>query len=442
MANFGASNRIAVLGVGQLNQIDSGLKKQAKGVYLDVQPATPPHLRPKDAFGLIINNVEVAYGVMKPMIMLLKIMGMLPMSRLSRGRFAFQVASAITFYSLTLYATMIGYIVYIQLNQVKVMKSSEGKFEEAAIDYLFITYLIPIIAVPLLWYETNRIADCYNLWSEFERAYRRVNNRKLELSLGAKSIAIPVLLTLIASGSMLLIHMSMVDYHIVQIIPYCYVNSVTYFIGGYWYLMCLAIATVATNVANDFQKALKNVGPSSKVAEYRSLWLRLTKITRDTGVSLCYTMIFLCLYLFMTITLSIYGLISQIQAGFGLKDIGLAITAIFSIALLFFICDMGHFASQNVRDNFQKKLLLVELSWMNDDAQHEISMFLRATEMNPTDLSLGGFFDVNRNLFKSLMATMVTYLVVLLQFQISLPDSTKLDEDDMANTTAIITLIA
>lgn len=112
--------------------------------------------------------------------------------------------------------------------------------------------------------------------------------------------------------------------------------------------MCLIIATVATNVANDFQKALKNVGPASKVAEYRSLWLRLTKITRDTGASMCYTMIFLCLYLFMTITLSIYGLLSQIQAGLGLKDIGLAITAGFSIALLFFICDIGHFASQNV----------------------------------------------------------------------------------------------
>lgn len=28
-------------------------------------------------------------------------------------------------------------------------------------------------------------------------------------------------------------------------------------------------------------------------------------------------------------------------------------------------------------------------------------MFLRATEMNPTDISLGGFFDVNRILFKS-----------------------------------------
>lgn len=113
--------------------------------------------------------------------------------------------------------------------------------------------------------------------------------------------------------------------------------------------MCFVIATVATTVANEFQRALKNVGPSSKVAEYRSLWLRLTKITRDTGNSLCYTMIFLCLYLFMTITLSIYGLLSQIQSGLGLKDIGLTLTAAFSIGLLFFICDIGHFASMNVR---------------------------------------------------------------------------------------------
>lgn len=56
-----------------------------------------------------------------------------------------------------------------------------------------------------------------------------------------------------------------------------------------------------------------------------------------------------------------------------------------------------------VRTNFQKKLLMVELSWMNTDAQTEVNMFLRATEMNPSQISLGGFFDVNRNLFKSVI---------------------------------------
>lgn len=61
-----------------------------------------------------------------------------------------------------------------------------------------------------------------------------------------------------------------------------------------------------------------------------------------------------------------------------------------------------------VRSNFQKKLLMVELSWMNSDAQTEINMFLRATEMNPSSISLGGYFDVNRNLFKS-VSQIITY---------------------------------
>lgn len=93
-------------------------------------------------------------------------------------------------------------------------------------------------------------------------------------------------------------------------------------------------------------------------------------------------------------------------------------------------------------------------SRMNSDAQVEINMFLRATEMSQANINLGGFFDVNRTLFKSvsishslpidncsstyhlsslsssfncfylkmkLLTTMVTYLVVLLQFQISIP---------------------
>lgn len=92
---------------------------------------------------------------------------------------------------------------------------------------------------------------------------------------------------------------------------------------------------------------------------------------------------------------------SQLSEGFGTKDIGLALTAFCSVCLLFFICNEAHYASFNIKTNFQKKLLMVELSWMNSDAQTEINMFLRATEMNPSNINLGGFFDVNRTLFKS-----------------------------------------
>lgn len=90
------------------------------------------------------------------------------------------------------------------------------------------------------------------------------------------------------------------------------------------------------------------MGPAGKVAEYRALWLQLSKLARNTGVANCYTFTFVNLYLFLIITLSIYGLLSQISEGFGIKDIGLAVTACCSIFLLFFICDEAHYASHNV----------------------------------------------------------------------------------------------
>lgn len=73
---------------------------------------------------------------------------------------------------------------------------------------------------------------------------------------------------------------------------------------------------------------------------------------------------------------------SQLSAVLRTKDIELIVIALSNICLLFYICDEVHFASQYVRTNFQKKLLMVELSWMNSDAQTKDNMFLRATEMN------------------------------------------------------------
>lgn len=107
-------------------------------------------------------------------------------------------------------------------------------------------------------------------------------------------------------------------------------------------------------VAEDFQQALKNIGPSTRVADYRSLWMLLSRIIRDVGNSFGYAMTFLCLYLFLILTLTIYGLLSQIQEGLGTKDIGLAITAFFAGATLFFVSDEAHYASNCVSQFYNK----------------------------------------------------------------------------------------
>ncbi|XP_055696779.1 gustatory and odorant receptor 24 [Phlebotomus papatasi] len=376
------------------------------------------------ADGLIPFPQDIIYDNARPINIILKLMGALPITKPRPGENEYRVLSLTMFYSVTLLVALLTYVVFVVIKRIAIVRNLEGRFEEAVIAYLFIVNLLPVIIVPMMWYEATKVVVVWNHWSDFELLYFKVSKRPLAINLKTKALVIAILLPLLASLSVVVTHVTMVHFRISQVIPYCFLDTLTYMMGAYWYLSCETLSAAANVLAEDFQRALRHIGPAAMVADYRALWLRLSKLARDTGTATCYTFTFINLYLFLIITLSIYGLMSQLSEGFGIKDIGLAVTAFSSIGLLFFICDEAHYASHNVRTNFQKKLLMVELNWMNIDAQTEINMFLRATEMNPANINLGGFFDVNRNLFKSLLTTMVTYLVVLLQFQISIPDDT------------------
>lgn len=408
-------------------------EKRHKIVFLDVTPVRTP-VKPisPNVVAPIRNNLvddnfsnDIVYENIKPVFNLLRIMGVLPITRPRPGVNQFQTTSPSMIYSFLVYCALISYVLYLTLHKVQIQRTAEGKFEEAVIEYLFTVYLFPMIAIPLLWYETRKIAEVLNGWVGFEEVYRELSGHSLPLKLYKKALIIAVVIPILSIGAVIVTHTTMVHVQPMQLVPYVFLEILTYMLGGYWYLLCEALSVCANILAEDFQQALRHNHPASKVAEYRALWLRISKLARATGFANTYTFTFVNLYLFLIITLSIYGLMSQISEGFGTKDIGLALTAFCSVFLLFFICDEAHYASHNVRTNFQKKLLMVELSWMNTDTQTEVNMFLRATEMNPSQISLGGFFSVDRTLFKSLMATMVTYLVVLLQFQISIPDDSQ-----------------
>uniref|UniRef100_A0A336LIB2 Gustatory receptor n=1 Tax=Culicoides sonorensis TaxID=179676 RepID=A0A336LIB2_CULSO len=429
----------------EINGYNPSLKNRS--VFLDVQTKTPnfekiedgikyknytgyPPVK-KDAFEenpsngnsvrIKNRNMEIVYQNSRPIYMVLKAFGIFPF-QINNGIATFSFFSPNFLYSIMFFLVIMAGIVYVLLHRIKIIQTLEGKFEEAVIAYLFIVNILPVIIIPLMWYECHKVANVLNSWTEFEKLYYKVTQTPLALTLKRKALMISIILPILSSVSVIVTHVTMVDFRLDQVIPYCFLDTMTYMMGAYWFLCCETLSQSAHLLANDFQKALRHIGPAKMISDYRALWLRLSKLARDTGFSVCYTFTFITLYLFVIITLTIYGLMSQISNGFGVKDIGLVVTAMCSICLLFFICDEAHYASHSICTNFQKKLLIVELSWMNTDAQTEINMFLRATEMNPSRINLGGFFDVNRNLFKSLLATMVTYLVVLLQFQISIPD--------------------
>ncbi|VEN48414.1 unnamed protein product, partial [Callosobruchus maculatus] len=333
-----------------------------------VAPANVPNV-PIRAFQEQKNVDSVLYESLTPMLMLMKVIGIFPITQ--RGP-TFIVTPKLMIYSVVLFILICGYVGYIKWDKVEMVRSAEGRFEEAVIDYLFSIYLVPIVINILSWYEARKHARVLTSIMAFEKVYFKVTKKRFKRFLRNKPLIVTIGLLILATANMTVTHVTMVHFKLLQIIPFCYINIITYILGGIWYLYCNLIGETATIIATDFALALRNIGPASQVANYRSLWMMLSKITRDVGNAFGCAMTFLCLYLFLIITLTIYGLLSQIQEGFGIKDIGLAITALFAGAMLFFISNEAHYASNCVRVQFQKKLLLVELTWMTEDAQQEV----------------------------------------------------------------------
>lgn len=51
------------------------------------------------------------------------------------------------------------------------VKSLEGHFEEVVIAYLFVVNVLPVLVVPIFWYETPKLIQLLNNWTDFEVHY-------------------------------------------------------------------------------------------------------------------------------------------------------------------------------------------------------------------------------------------------------------------------------
>lgn len=60
------------------------------------------------------------------------------------------------------------FVAYVAKNRISIVSSLSGPFEEAVIAYLFLVNILPLILVPILWWEARKIAKLWNDWDDFE----------------------------------------------------------------------------------------------------------------------------------------------------------------------------------------------------------------------------------------------------------------------------------
>lgn len=157
----------------------------------------------------------VVFETLKPIIYLLRAIGLFPIAREPPGIFV--VSTPLLIYSAAVLLAIAGYVGYIKWDKVEIVKTAEGKFEDAVIDYMFSVYLLPVVMIPIALYEARKVAKVYNEWNLFEDIYKRTTGKKLPLFLGNRPLVATLALPMMSCATMVVTHITMVHFRILQV---------------------------------------------------------------------------------------------------------------------------------------------------------------------------------------------------------------------------------
>jgi gustatory receptor len=95
----------------------------------------------------------------------------------------------------------------------------------------------------------------------FQAIYHKTVGEHLSVGLAMKALFISILLPILSTGSVVLTHYVIRSEKepigpgfVLQILPYIYLDALTYMLGAYWYLSCEALSCAARALAGHFQK--------------------------------------------------------------------------------------------------------------------------------------------------------------------------------------------
>ncbi|XP_065356369.1 gustatory and odorant receptor 21a-like [Calliphora vicina] len=187
------------------------------------------------------------------------------------------------------------------------------------------------------------------------------------------------------------------------------------------YINSKATISASNSLSTCFEKEMKKYCKARQISQYRILWLNLSDILQTLGNTYARTYSTYCLFMSINITIGLYGALSEIfDSGFSYKVLGLIVLTIYCASLLFIVCNCAHNATSAIAQGVQDTLLSANLIQMDIQAQNEIDLFISAIELNPPVVSMQGYGLINRKLLTSTISTITIYLIVLLQFKLSI----------------------
>ncbi|CAG4956192.1 unnamed protein product [Colias eurytheme] len=361
----------------------------------------------------------------KLLLVLFRALAVMPITRSRPGTITFSWRSKATIYAICFYIITTFIVLFVGYERVMILRSIK-KFDDYIYAVLFVAFLVPHFWIPFVgWGVAHQVAIYKTSWGKFQVRYYRVTGENLQfpnlktsiviICVGCLLLAVCFLLSLCALLDGFLLRHTAAYFHIITMIN---MNC------ALWYINCRGIKTASQSLSNCFRRDVNVECTAHLISSYRFLWLNLSELLQSLGNAYARTYSTYCLFMFFNITIAVYGALSEIVDhgfGFTFKEMGLFVDAAYCSTLLFIFADCSHKSTLKVAAGVQETLLSIDVLSVDRPTQKEIDHFIQAIEMNPAVVSLKGYAHVNRELLTSAISMIAIYLIVLLQFKISLP---------------------
>ncbi|GAB0092565.1 Gustatory receptor [Sergentomyia squamirostris] len=414
----------------QILEDERRLAKKLKKLADENGSATQAFLRPREEESDpdLLDYHDSFYKTTKSLLVLFQIMGIMPIMRSPPGsnepRTTFHWKSRAFIWAYIVYGLETIVVVLVLRERIaKFISTTDKRFDEVIYNVIFMSILLPHFLLPVAsWRNGSEVAKFKNMWTQYQVSYLRITGTPI---LFPSLYPLTWALCFVSWGLSIAIILSQYylqpDFQFTHTLAYYHIIAMLNGFCSLWYINCTAFGMASRALSKHLIQTLKMEKPSEKLTEFRHLWVDLSHQMQQLGRAYSNMYGIYCLVIFFTTIIATYGALSEIlDRGGTFKELGLFVIMAYCMTLLFIICNEAHAATKSVGLDFQDVLLNVNLTAVDVDTQREVEMFLVAISKNPPTMNLDGFANINRELITSNISFMATYLVVLMQFKLTL----------------------
>ncbi|XP_026819078.1 gustatory and odorant receptor 24 [Rhopalosiphum maidis] len=271
---------------------------------------------------------------------------------------------------------------------------------------------------PIFWTDMKNIPEYWNRWSIFQDKFELCMRKPFQLNITKRVWVVTILPTALMTFNIVTSLIFVKGWKVNNSILFIAIFGVINLTTGYFYINCHIFRNVSKDINQRIMELIVTKGSSTRFREHAELWCYMSNLITDFGIVhggiYCSTAIII--YISSTV-FWFYFTMTLISPENYLVSV-IIVPLVFTNSILMVYSEASYIALSEVGKKFQWKILNSTMGGLMEQTQKEVQDFLEMIQLCRTNITFGGFCDVNRELFLNFIFAVFFNLVVAFQSQI------------------------